>query len=54
MKRNIGMMSALALALVTMLSACAAPDSRVDSTAGGATSKVQVYGVVDGGVTVVK
>ena len=48
------MMSALALALVTMLGACAAPDGRADSTAGSATSKVQVYGVVDGGVTLVK
>ncbi|MEF3067637.1 hypothetical protein [Pandoraea apista] len=54
MKRNIGLMSALALALATMLSACAGPDGGSGSSAGSGTSKVQAYGVIDGGVTVVK
>ncbi|WP_174978703.1 hypothetical protein [Pandoraea terrigena] len=57
MKRNIGTMSALALALATMLGACAAPDANGSSSAGrgaAGTSKVQAYGVIDGGVTLVK
>lgn len=47
-------MSALALALVTMLGACAAPNGSAGSGASGGTSKVEAYGVIDGGVTIVK
>ncbi|WP_174977934.1 hypothetical protein [Pandoraea bronchicola] len=54
MKRNIGWMGALALALVTMLGACAAPGGSAGSSASGGTSKVEAYGVIDGGVTLVK
>ncbi|WP_174978241.1 hypothetical protein [Pandoraea eparura] len=57
MKRNIGTMGALALALSLMLGACAAPDGNGGSSAASGTigtSKVQAYGVIDGGVTVVK
>lgn len=53
-KRNIGLMSVLALALVTLLGACAAPGGSAGATAGSGTGKVQAYGVIDGGVTVVK
>jgi len=53
-KRKIGLMSALALALVTMLGACAAPNGSAGSGASGGTSKVEAYGVIDGGVTIVK
>lgn len=54
-KRNIGLMSALALALVTLLGACAAPGGGSGSSASSTgTSKVQAYGVIDGGITVVK
>ncbi|VVE89110.1 hypothetical protein PBR20603_03075 [Pandoraea bronchicola] len=53
-KRNIGWMGALALALVTMLGACAAPGGSAGSSASGGTSKVEAYGVIDGGVTLVK
>ncbi|BDD90773.1 hypothetical protein OYT13_05770 [Pandoraea sp. XJJ-1] len=54
MKRNIGMRRALTLALVMMLGACAAPDGHGGASAANGTSKVQAYGVIDGGVTVVK
>ncbi|WP_168162877.1 hypothetical protein [Pandoraea sp. SD6-2] len=54
MKRNIGQMSVLALALVTLLGACAAPGGSAGASAGSGTGKVQAYGVIDGGVTVVK
>ena len=47
-------MSALALALVLTLGACAAPDAHSGSSAGNGTGKVQAYGVIDGGVTLVK
>lgn len=53
-KRNIGMRSALTLALVMMLGACAAPDGHGGASTANGTSKVQAYGVIDGGVTVVK
>ncbi|VVE58377.1 hypothetical protein PHO31112_05309 [Pandoraea horticolens] len=53
-KRNIGLMSVLALALVTLLGACAAPGGSAGDSASSGTSKVQAYGVIDGGVTVVK
>jgi hypothetical protein len=53
-KRKFGTMSALALALATMLGACAAPDGRGGASAASGTGKVQAYGVIDGGVTVVK
>ncbi|VVE08360.1 hypothetical protein PCO31111_02521 [Pandoraea communis] len=54
MKRNIGLMGVLALALVTLLGACAASGGSAGASAGSGTSKVQAYGVIDGGVTVVK
>lgn len=54
MKRHIGTRSVLTLVLAMMLGACAAPDGHGGSSAGNGTSKVQAYGVIDGGVTVVK
>ncbi|MBN4667750.1 hypothetical protein HUS70_10080 [Pandoraea nosoerga] len=56
MKQKFAMAGALALALVTMLGACAAPDDRggASAGAGAGSSKVQAYGVIDGGVTLVK
>ncbi|MBN9095032.1 hypothetical protein [Pandoraea pnomenusa] len=57
MKRNFGRMgwkSALTLVLATMLGACAAPDGPDGANASAGSSKVKAYGVIDGGVTVVK
>ncbi|WP_170836307.1 MULTISPECIES: hypothetical protein [Pandoraea] len=55
MKRNIGIVSALALFVVTMLGACAAPDGGAGSASrASGTGKVEAYGVIDGGVTIVK
>ncbi|MCI3208531.1 hypothetical protein DBA20_26590 [Pandoraea capi] len=54
-KRNIGIVSALALFVVTMLGACAAPDGGAGSASrASGTGKVEAYGVIDGGVTIVK
>ncbi|VVE57222.1 hypothetical protein [Pandoraea anhela] len=53
MKRNFGIVGALALFVVTMLGACAAPDSGSGPRAAG-SGKVEAYGVIDGGVTIVK
>ncbi|MFJ2992784.1 hypothetical protein [Pandoraea sp. NPDC087047] len=55
MKRNFGMICALAL--VAMLGACAGPGGLgASSSASGVSgsSKVEAYGVIDGGVTLVK
>ncbi|WP_157112254.1 hypothetical protein [Pandoraea faecigallinarum] len=55
MKRNIAVVGALALALVTLLGACAAPGGGNGPGAStGGTGKVEAYGVIDGGVRVVR
>lgn len=56
MKRNFGMICALAL--VAMLGACAGPGggsgSASSSSGASGTGKVEAYGVIDGGITLVK
>ncbi|WP_157125837.1 hypothetical protein [Pandoraea norimbergensis] len=59
MKRNFGMLSALMVALTVMLGACAntgsgTGDSSSSARSGSGTGKVEAYGVIDGGVTIVK
>ncbi|VVE39387.1 hypothetical protein PAQ31011_04094 [Pandoraea aquatica] len=54
-KRNIGVVGAAALVMVSMLAGCAAPGGGSGSgTNATSTSKVQAYGVLDAGVAVAR
>lgn len=52
--RNIGTIGVLAVVLATMLGACAGPGGSETGSRSTGTGKVEAYGVIDGGVTVVR